>query len=673
MSKRMSYALAVLVLLLAVTLRLWAFTTLPIGISNVELDQIDLLQDAVEQGSIRVFYNLDNQGREGLFAMVLAIAKAIFGEGSIGLRLPALFSSIISVALMYTLGVRLYGRIAGVAAALLLSVMMWAALLARLIVVEAVLPMLVTAIALTLARAMPVYARTRAETTNTQDFAALGILLGLSLYIHPSGLMMVLGAMIFVAYIILLRRPLSLRWLSYIGFSILMLLIVAMPYLISTIRLPELNAGGRLFGNFGGITLSSIDSLVGVTVSGDTNAARNVQNRPLVDAVSGFFIVIGIIVALRNWREPRYALTLILSGFLAAPAFLADDAPNFLAMSVLLPMIALLFGLGISVMITNLPKNTRSIGILGVLVLIGANVVWTSNSLFFKWQEQEATQIAFRSELGQIAHHVDVTVEDTPTVLCYSNWANPRNIGEDRSAADIVLLMMNNDRADIRYVDCRYGFLFINGGREQQVVIPSSDILLETPPDIADWLALGTPVETLPERSVIVMSVEDTLADTLGVYTTTTPASYVTEDDVSERIPIPPPIRFAGNLTWLGYESDPIPVYEFGNVVPVTTYWRVEGLVPRDLRLFTHILLDPVTIAANVDTIHVNPTQLRERDVYIHTVGIPLTTDLPPSIYEISVGAYQETDDIRLDVFASQNVVRGNRIFLYEIQVIRNN
>lgn len=673
MSKRMSYAFAVLVLLIAATLRIWAFTSLPIGISDIELTQINLMQDAVEQGEIRAFYELNGQGQEGLFAITLTIAKTIFGEGSLGLRLPALFSNIISIALMYTLGVRLYGRVAGLAAAALLSIIMWATLLSRLIVVEAVLPMLVTAVLLALARAMPVYARSRAETTNTQDFAALGILLGLSLYVHPSGLMLVLGTMIFIAYIVVLRRPLSLRWLSYIGFSILMLLIVAMPYMISTIRLPDLNAGGRLFGNFGSVTISSLQSLVGVTITGDMSVITNVQGRPLIDVMSGFFVVVGIIIALRNWREPRYSLTIILGIFLAAPAFLATNAPNFLAMSVILPVIALFFGLGVSVILASLPQNTRVLGIIATTTLIVTNVGWTGFSLFTQWGNQEATQLAYRSELGRIAQHIDVTANDLPTVLCYNNWANPRQAGEDRSAANIVLLLMNNDNTAMRYVDCRSGFLFINGGEAQQVVIPSSDILLETPPDIADWLALGTPINTLPERSVIVMDVEDILADTLGVYTTTTPASYVTEDDISERIPIPPPIRFAGNLTWLGYESDPVPVYETGNRVPVTNYWRVEGLVPRDLRLFTHILLDPVTIAANVDTIHADPTQLRERDVYIHTVSIPLDETLPSSLYEISVGAYQETDNARLDVFASENVVRGNRIFIYEIQVFRNN
>ena len=132
----MSYALAVLVLLIAAGLRIWAFTSLPIGISNDELAQVDLMQDAVEQGEIRVFYETNGYGQEGLYAITLAIATTIFGEGSIGLRVPALLSSLITIALMYTLGVRLYGRLAGLASASLLAVMMWAALLSRLIVVE---------------------------------------------------------------------------------------------------------------------------------------------------------------------------------------------------------------------------------------------------------------------------------------------------------------------------------------------------------------------------------------------------------------------------------------------------------------------------------------------------------------------------------------------------------
>ena len=114
------------------------------------------------------------------------------------------------------------------------------------------------------------------------------------------------------------------------------------------------------------------------------------------------------------------------------------------------------------------------------------------------------------------------------------------------------------------------------------------------------------------------MRVQPQLLDSLGVFTTTSPASFETAENLSADIPVPPPIRFGGNMTWLGYESDLFPIYSAGDLVTVTSYWRVEGLVPSDLVVFTHILSDPVTLVANRDTIAVNPSHLSQRDIYLH-------------------------------------------------------
>jgi 4-amino-4-deoxy-L-arabinose transferase-like glycosyltransferase len=670
LSGRVSYAIAVVILLLATGLRLWDFTTLPAGVSDEELRHVMLMRDEILRGNIRVFYEVEGgEGQEGTYHMLLALSTIIFGTGTIGLRIPSLLAGIGAVAIMYSLGVRLYGRVAGLAAMGLIAVMLWATLLSRLILVEALLPLLITAVMLSLARTMPVYSRNRPEATNTQDFAVLGLLLGLSLYVHPSGLMVVLTAMVFIAYVIILRRPLSLRWLSYIGFAILMLLIVAIPYLLSTIRLPALDAGERIIGNYGSITLSLLDGVTGLMLDGDTSALHNLPHRALIDPISGFFVLLGVVACVHKWREPRFGLVLIAGVLLAPPALLADASPNFRAYSVLLPVVALWFGLGLSLFLLALPRSSRAVMAVAVVGLLGVNLYWTGQDLFVNWVQEEDVQIAYNANIGQIAHHLDQTASALPTVLCYPNWDVPHQPNTPLSPAQQILLLLNNDSAPIRYVDCRAGLLFTDGGVRQQVVVPTSEIFDQVPPIVADWLSLGTPITTLPERSVIVMDVQTELADALGVYQTTTPASYETIAELPERVPIPPPIRLGGNLTWLGYDTDPFPMYPPLGVVPVTTYWRVEGIVPPDTRIFTHILSDPVTLVANRDMIAVNPVQLQERDVFIHVVNVPLRNVLP-GIYEVSVGGYRSSADVRLEVFANEGEVRGDRIFLYGIEVI---
>ena len=257
MSTRTTYFLAFCLIAIATGLRIWALPTLPAGFSDQELTHITVVRDDIKQGNIRVFYERDGRGQEGLYHTGLALTSAILGEGLFGLRLSSVFVGVITLALLFSLGTRLLGPLGGLAALGFSASTLWGTLLSRLVLVETVLPLLVIAVILGMARAMPVYRRSRAEATNTIAFAAMGLSLGLGLYVHPVGLLLVLAAMIYITYLVMLRRPLSLRRLSYIGFAILLLLISAVPYFISTLRLPELNAGTRIMGEYQGLIVPS--------------------------------------------------------------------------------------------------------------------------------------------------------------------------------------------------------------------------------------------------------------------------------------------------------------------------------------------------------------------------------------------------------------------------------
>lgn len=670
MSKQVSYAIAVGLLLLAALLRIHALTTLPVGFSNAEFDTLNLTRDAVMAGDIRVFYP-QNGGQEGLYHIMLAVAILLFGEGTVAVRVLSLFAGMVTLALVYALGTRLYNRVAALASTALLAVAMWPILLARLALPETVMPLLTTAILLALARALPIYERYRFEVSSTQEFAVLGSLLAIAIYVHPGGLMLVLLAMAVIAYFVIFQRPLSLLRLSSIGFAILLFLIYATPYLLSTIRLTNLNVAGRVFGNYGGsITHALLDTALSIGLRGDMQTLHNLASRPLIDFVSGFFVLVGILICVRYWRQPRYALLLLAGVVLSPIVVLADQPPNFRAMSIGLPLIALFFGIGLTTFVNNLPSSTRRIGYAAVVLLIVFHAAWTVHDLFGTWQHLEATQVAYNGKIGQIARHIDRTAADIPTVFCYANWNNPHQPHMPLTPAEQVLLMMNRDHANLRHVDCNRGFVFTRGGAEQQVIVPSPVVYDQLPPELVDWFALAQPVASIPENAVLLMDVQTYLEDALGAYVTTAPARFETPSRASESAAVPPPVRFGGNLTWLGYDSDPTPFYQPASFVPVTTYWRIEGIVPPDLRIFTHLLSDPVTVAANRDAIHVNPAHLQARDIYIHIAQIALQESIPAGDYGVSVGAYQETSQERLAVFVNEGEIRGERLFLYDIDVI---
>ena len=103
LNSRMGYFMVVMLLLLAAVLRMTDLATLPQGFSEDEITNIRLV-DNVRQGDIYVFYPSDDGGREGIYHVLQAFATTFVGEGTIGFRMPSLWLSILSIAIIYTLG-----------------------------------------------------------------------------------------------------------------------------------------------------------------------------------------------------------------------------------------------------------------------------------------------------------------------------------------------------------------------------------------------------------------------------------------------------------------------------------------------------------------------------------------------------------------------------------------
>lgn len=669
MSSRVSYALAVALLLLAFGLRVWQLGTLPPGFHDEEIRDLRITE-TIRAGRVEVFYDLGDEGREGLYHMLMAATTSLTGGGLIGYRILSVWIGMLSLALVYALGVRLFSPLAGLAALALLVVGMWPIVLARGIERETLLPAFISATVLALAYAFSISQRRIRHNPTTAGFSALGILLGLGFYVHPDAFLVVLVSMAFIAYRVI-RKAVSRRILSFISFAILVMLIIATPYLISSIRLPELGGAGRLLQHYFPLAkppLQAIgDSLSGIMVVGDADPSRNLPKRPLVDLVSGLLIAIGLVITIRYWRQPRFLLPLTFFVALVPIAFLATDSPNFLAFSPILPLMALFFGIGVSTAYNSLPKTTRPVMALGLIGLLVFNIVWMTRDLFHGWPQTPDTQRVYLSRLGQLAHHIDLTAADTPTIICTRNLHEPNAPRPQLSPVEIITtFMMHRRSAPLRYADCGTGMIMANGGEHQQVILPDENMLETIHPYIHDWLLTGEPLAAMPTDSVIIMNVAQPLADTIGLFTTTAPVSYAPEATGGEKV-VFPPVSFGGNITFLGYIPESS-TYPPGGDVPIITYWRVDGIVPPDLRLFAHVLSDPSAIVAQTDTISVKADTLQDRDVFIQIIFVALPNSTPPGTYSISMGAYQDRSDMRLDVLDNLQP-RGTRLFLNTINV----
>ena len=544
-------------------------------------------------------------------------------------------------------------------------------LLARSVTSDATVVFLVSAIMLALARSLPVYRRTRVVTSNVISFAALGALLGTSFYLHPSSLFIVLGCMICIGYLLFVRNAMFRQRHSYTGFAILVMLIVAMPYLISSINLPQYAAGQRILSHYtDGLLRSIVDGLLAIVRNGDMNPLQNMPGRPYVDAFTGLFALVGIAVCLVRRHKPRFMLMLIISCIALPAALIVPDSPNFARMAVILPQLAIFFGIGFYAMIRHsifADAVFRRMAVIGAVALLAVNFLWTWQDLFVAWRNHEEVVPLVNGGLGQIAHYLDARGDDLHTTFCDSNWHNiePEELLSD---SDKMQLMMN--RTDFVYheADCSRSLLLTNGGIKQRIVLFSKETRDRVHPYLGEWLSHGESVMgKLPRDSVVELEASQLLADRAGEFITTAPVSYAPEI-VGALEPISPPIRFGANLTLLGYEPNVERSYLPGEIVEVITYWRAEGEVPPDLTLFVHILSDPVTPFANRDVISVNPLLLHDRDVFIQVTSVQLPETALAGEYFVSVGAYRKSLDERLPTLKDDQPY-GDRLFLYAINV----
>lgn len=672
MSSRTSYALAVGLLLLAAVLRMWTLSALPPGLHDEEITDIRVAE-TVRQGIIEVFYDLGGgEGREGLYHILLAAITSFTGRGLLGYQIVSVWVSLLTLALLYALAARLFGPLAGVAALALLVVNLWTTLLGRSIGREILLPLLATGILLTLARVFGMFRHGRPRPPATTPFAALGLLLGLGFYVHPVHFLLVLASMAFIVYMVRARRRVSRRALGYLGFGLLVMIIFATPYLISSLRLPQLSGAGRLLGDYTipqNPPLRAIgESLAGLFFSGDSDPAHNLPGRPLFDLVSGALLLVGLLAALRNGRQPRYFLPVIFMLVLSPAAILSLNTPDFQAMTGLLPLLALFFGLGVSTLYHSLPAASRRLMAAGLLALLAFNLFWLGRDLFQFWPNLEAVQTVYHSRIGQLARYLDTTADDLPTLICDTPApASGRGLG----STDLLLLMMNRKQAPLRYADCGTGLVLMDGGARQQIVFADAQMLHGMHPYLRRWIERGILLDQpgLPASAVVEINVERELADTIGRFITTAPVGYAPEAPGASGAATAP-IRFGGNITFLGYEREPTEMYVPGGILTFITYWRADGPIPPNLRLFTHVLSDPASIAAQTDTISVNVGSLRNRDVLIQVTFVPLPASIPGGIYNISIGAYDATNNVRMGVLDDEQQ-RGTRLFVGQISVAR--
>jgi 4-amino-4-deoxy-L-arabinose transferase-like glycosyltransferase len=679
-NRAISFSVVLIILLTAAYLRLSELSILPTGLNSEEITNVRIIE-TIRAGGIELFYDIGDEttyrGREPLYQMMVASVTTFTGSGSLGYRMLSVWTGLLTVAVIYATARRITGYFGALSASALFAFSFSTVLLSRQVTPSVILPLLVIGTLTLLMQILPIYRRRWHRGNIIEATLLLGVLLGLGIYIHPIGWLVIAINAGFIIYMLRTRGKIaslqvSRRRNGYLALLLFIVLIPCIPYLLSSIRNPELSGFQRIISdNLGNYSpQNTINSIGGLIFAGDPSPLRNLPNRPLFDPISAFVMVIGLGWSLFHWREPRYTL-LLFAFVILSPTFLFSvTAPNFDNYAPILPILALFFAIGIHHLQHYAPKQLKPVIMLATAGLFVFNANWTAGDLQ-NWRDHPEVQTAHRSNIGQLAAYIDRTSHEIPTVICGWRAYQAPSIRDLTNAQLITVLLNRGQNANIRYADCYNAMILVAGGEGQQIIIPSTHVLDHAQAPIQAWLDYGEFItrDDVPDSSVMMLEVEQELADFGGLLINGRTVSYAPEAGGTLDQRYHTPLQFAGNLTLLGYMMPPSNTYQAGDNLSLDTYWRIDGGVPSDLRLFSHILYDPSSRpVANTDVTHVNPRFLRSRDIVIQVTSIPIPQSLPSGEYDISIGAYQDASEVRLSVL-DQGQIRGTRLFLDRINI----
>jgi 4-amino-4-deoxy-L-arabinose transferase-like glycosyltransferase len=638
------WLLILLILLIAALLRLVALPDVPPGLQH---DEVFHGHDAVTVllGN-RPLYFTSNAGNEPLFIYLMSLTVGLFGHNAWGIRLAAVICGLLTVLFTYLWIRRAYNDRAALIASALLAVSFWPIFLSRVGLRAASVPMMAVLSAWLLFEAF--------HRQQRRWFVLAGVALGVSLYTYPAARTLPVIYILFFALHSLLMRKLNRPLII----TLVTALIVVAPLAYTIATLPEADVrlqqlGGpvqeALNGNVEPVLRYTLATLGMFNVAGDPIARYNLPGRPVFDVITGILFLLGLLLALHRWREPRnlFALIWLLIGLL--PSMLSDSAPSFLRASASLPVAFLFPALAVDWLFARAPqRRSQLIGyalIAGLIVFTGA---LTIRDYFFVWPSQSDVREVYRSDLAEAAQWIEQQPSDQPIVVAATN---PRDL--DPFLFDFQLAGQH----EVKWIDRAFAVVF--PARSAKLISPAYSPI---DPQLRDRF-LGQPsfVSKFDDGSMA-FEVYDLTPPVLS------PAQTIATTDQADQLAAP--IDLNHSLEFLGFDA-PASARP-GGVAPLTLYWRVKQDVDAQqlpLSLFVHLLNEQGEFAAGRDLLAFPTAGWRSGDVWIQQNDVPLPADLKEGKYRLEIGAYSQADGSRWRVYDAARNDAGDRLLLTEIEV----
>ncbi len=662
MPSRKSFRLYLpLLLLLAFALRTHQLTEIPPGLTHDEANHGWDSQNVLD-GELLFYFPL-NYGSEPLYNYIVAGNMALLGEDLFGLRLVNVFFGLLTIAAVFRFGRMVFGRSTALVAAGLLAVSFWPLATSRQALRAGVLPFL-TVLAVLFFWQL-IYRKGQNRWLYVVGFA-LAVAATLHTYLAARILWLIFP--LFLSYLAFFHRErFQISWRSILvglvsGFALtipMFLYIQRNPWSDTRLAMFEGALNNVLSGNLGPILEKAGRAFLAFFWPGfgDQFLAYNIPGRPLFDAISAVFFLLGLIVCLRYWRRPAFALLFIWFGVGILPSLITGPTANTTRNMGALAAVYLLPAVGFVTAVhwfngrLNLPQRRAIVSGIAALWLVAVAVI-TTQAYFKDWAESPDVRAAYQHTLVKALDYLDGQVDDLPLVIS-SVYPGPAH---DPSVARVWL---GTNDIQSRWVDGRQALVFPEGDAGW-LVVPAS-----TP--------LHPAFEPFVELVTTVSLQSDDLDPFFHIYNLQ-PVDWVWAD---RQVNFGDAALLRG-ARWLVGSVEPGGTAEMMTLWQVLDPTKVGPVVPpafeTDVLFFTHVLNPDGSILVQGDSLDAPSWDWQPGDIIIQIHSIYIPPETRPGQYEVAVGIYDRQSGERplISDSSNQEAIAGDRAFVVPLEIDGN-
>ena len=394
------------ILVVAAILRTFRLDTFPPGLyADVAANGLDAL--GIPKHGLQVIYPRGTgNGIEGMISWLDAISVALVGGKPIALYVTTVVVGLVTLPIHYLLGSRLFGRRIGLISTALLAVSFWAVHYSRLGYRTALVPLFLDLSFLLLVLAV--------RRGGNWRWALAGGVIGLGVYTYTGYRLVVLVLAGLIVLRIRAGRQLPGTRLSWTIYGLAAAVVVA-PIGIATLLHPDvLNraAGVSVLGGgpIWALPLRLADhgwrTIAVFNLWGDPERQYNVPHLPLFDPLVGLAFLAGIVVAVKRWRESRYALLLLWLGVFTLVVGLSDRTPHMLRGSGLIPAAYLLAAVGLDAVLQKVWPRRAALAAAAVWAI---SLTWTGIFYFAVYPTVPGLYIEWMGDRVDVGRFMDAT------------------------------------------------------------------------------------------------------------------------------------------------------------------------------------------------------------------------------------------------------------------------